>query len=62
MVISYYQLIWILGRLIMYNKHEYAELHTIEWDILNSACRECYLNDLECNRYQGECRCETKRD
>ena len=41
----------------MLNKHDYTEMHTIEWDILNSDCRDCYLNDLECNRPYGECRC-----
>lgn len=40
----------------MLDKHEYAEMHTIEWDILNSDCRDCYLNNLECNRPYGECR------
>ena len=42
------------------NKREYVELHTIEWDILHSACRDCYLNDLECNRYRGKCRKENE--
>lgn len=46
----------------MLNKHEYAELHTIEYDILNSACRDCYLNNLKCTYYTSEgCRNESKR-
>lgn len=38
------------------NKREYVEYHTLEYDILHSNCRECYLNDLECLHYIGDCR------
>lgn len=38
------------------NKREYVEYHTLEYDILHSNCRECYLNNLECGYYQNKCR------
>ena len=34
-------------------KHSNAEM---EFDILHSACRDCYLNDLECDYYTTGCR------
>lgn len=35
---------------------DYNELHTLEWDLLNSPCRDCYLNDFECLNYLNKCR------
>ena len=45
----------------MLNRDEYADLHTIEWDLLHSGCRDCYLNNLDCNRPYGECRFEQSK-
>lgn len=40
----------------MIDKQSYVELHTLEWDILNSACKDCYINNLECLYYSEGCR------
>ena len=29
-----------------------------EFDVVHSECRDCYINDLECQRYEGKCRKE----
>lgn len=33
---------------------DYNELHSIEWDILNSPCKDCYLQDLEVTTFDKE--------
>ena len=39
-----------MGRL----KDAYIEMHTLEWDIINSACGDCeFLNN--CQYYYGGC-------
>lgn len=38
------------------NKNTFSELHSLEFDILNSECRDCYLNHLECTYYKEGCR------
>ena len=43
---------------MMMSKRRYVELHTLEWDLVNSVCRECFVNGWECMYYRGECRQE----
>lgn len=43
---------------IMIGSERYIENHTLEFDIENSDCNECYQKHLECQYYYGECRRE----
>lgn len=35
---------------------DYIDYHSLEFDILHSKCRDCYLNNLECTYYNEDCR------
>lgn len=39
-------------------REQYQDDHTIEFDILNSDCKNCYVNNLECLHYKNKCRNE----
>ena len=34
----------------------YIEAHSLEFDLENSDCKDCYSKHLECLYYYGECR------
>ena len=36
----------------------YIEAHSLEFDLENSDCKDCYNKHLECSYYYGECRNE----
>ena len=37
-------------------RDRYVENHGLEFDVLYSDCRDCYLNNLECLHYTTGCR------
>ena len=40
----------------MIKTEDYAELHTLEWDIINSPCGDCvYRQQDNCQYYNGNC-------
>ena len=42
-----------------YNRRDaYIEAHSLEFDLENSDCKECYSKHLECLYYCGKCRNE----
>ena len=44
---------------MVHNRRDaYIEAHSLEFDLENSDCRECYQKHLECLYYSGECRNE----
>ena len=47
------------GVLQMSKKRDaYIEAHSLEFDLENSDCKECYSKHLECLYYCGKCRNE----
>ena len=43
---------------MMMNRQDYVELHSLERDIIYSACGDCYKEGLDCLRYYDKCRKE----
>ena len=44
---------------MVYNRRDaYIEAHSLEFDLENSDCKDCYKKHLECSYYSGECRNE----
>ena len=42
-------------------RERYVELHSIEFDIINSDCRDCeYRKKDDCQYYYGKCRQEVE--
>ena len=46
------------GVLLMFRRDEYIEAHSLEFDLENSDCKDCYSKHLECLYYYGKCRNE----
>ena len=47
------------GELQMGSRRDaYIEAHSLEFDLENSECKECYSKQLECLYYYGKCRNE----
>ena len=40
----------------------YIEAHSLEFDLENSDCKDCYKKHLECLYYSGECRNDVLAD
>ena len=39
-------------------REAYIEAHSLEFDLENSDCKDCYSKNLECLYYRGKCRNE----
>lgn len=38
----------------MMSRQEYIDYHSLEFDIIHSDCRDCYLNNLSCSHNTEE--------